>query len=137
MKYRTSGVASFLVVSLVFIVLGQALAGDESFPLWPVEDYGSGWILGDRNSDGTTDYALRLDDRGEKKYEAVDHNHDGIMDNFYFYSRGVLERQEIDTNFDGNIDLWIFMDDGVHVRGFDRDTNHDGQVDLVRRYGEN
>lgn len=93
--------------------------------------------MGDRNNDGVTDYALRLDDSGEKKYEAVDHNHDGIMDNFYFYSQGLLKRQEIDTNFDGNIDLWVFMDDGVHVKGFDRDTNHDGQVDLVRRYGEN
>lgn len=107
---------------------------DEYERILPVEEYREPWITGDTNNDGRTDYALKLDDRGQKRFEAVDHNNDGMMDNFYYYRNGVLSRQEIDTNYDGRIDLWIHMYDGVRVRGYDRDTNHDGVPDLIRRY---
>ncbi len=101
-----------------------------------VEDYHEPWITGDTNGDGSTDYALKLDDQGRKKLEAVDHNNDGTMDNFYYYRNGVLSRQEIDTNYDGRIDLWIYMHDGVRVQGYERDTNHDGVVDFTREFGD-
>lgn len=101
-----------------------------------VEDYREPWITGDSNGDGAVDYALRLDDRGRKEREAVDHNNDGMMDNFYYYQNGVLSRQEIDTNYDSNIDLWIYMYDGARVDRYERDTNHDGTIDLVRTFGE-
>lgn len=101
-----------------------------------VNEYSEPWITGDTNGDGLINYALKLDDRGQKKYEAVDHNHDGRMDNFYFYRNGVLVRQEIDTNYDDSIDLWIYMYDGVRVRGYERDTNHDGTPDLIRDFSE-
>ncbi|TVR67181.1 MAG: hypothetical protein EA427_14510 [Spirochaetaceae bacterium] len=110
--------------------------GEDQERILPVEDYGESWITGDSNGDGRIDYALKLDDRGQKRYEAVDHNKDGRMDNFYYYRNGVLHRQEIDTNYDGKIDLWIYMYDGVRVRAYERDTNHDGTPDLIRRFGE-
>lgn len=102
----------------------------------PVEEYRNPWITGDTNNDGRTDYALELTERGLKRREAVDHNNDGFMDNFYFYRNGVLDRQEIDTNYDGAIDLRVHMYDGVRVRGYERDTNHDGEFDLVKQFGE-
>ena len=71
-----------------------------------------------------------------KEREVLDHNHDGKMDDFYFYSNEVLQRQELDTNYDGSIDLWVFMKDGVYVERYERDTNHDGTADEIRDYGE-
>lgn len=100
-----------------------------------VDEYGDPWITGDTNENGRVNYALRRDDRGRKEREAVDHNHDGYMDNFYYYRNGVLHRQEIDTNYDGKIDLWIYMYDGVRVERYERDTNHDGEIDVVRVFG--
>ncbi len=107
----------------------------EALRILPVEEYREPWITGDTNNDGRINYALMLNDRGVKRYEAVDHNNDGMMDNFYYYQNGVLSRQEIDTNYDGRIDLWIHMYDGVRVRGYERDTNHDGTADLIREFG--
>ena len=123
------------------LVPGQATQrrsddSDEKEPrILNVDDYGEAWITGDTNNNGRIDYALRLDDRGRKEREAVDHNNDGYMDNFYYYRNGVLSRQELDTNYDGKIDLWIFMYDGVRVQRYERDTNHDGTADLVREFG--
>lgn len=100
------------------------------------EEYREPWITGDSNNDGRIDYGLLRDDRGRKKREAMDHNHDGIMDNFLHYRNGVLSRQEIDSNYDGQIDLMILMFDAVRVKGYERDTNHDGTFDLVRDFEE-
>lgn len=90
----------------------------------------------DRNGDGMLDYAVRLTDDLLKDREAVDFNHDGMMDDFYFYANEVLQRQEIDTNFDGAIDLWVFLTEGVYVERYERDTDYDGYPDVVRDYGQ-
>lgn len=104
--------------------------------IFPVEDYDGEWITGDTNGDGVVDYALQVNDEGRKRYEVMDFNNDGRMDDFYFYRNGVLWREELDTNFDGAIDLWVFMHDGVRIAGYDRDTDFDGVIDQQRRYGE-
>lgn len=111
----------------------RPLASDQHFE---VEAYsnGAGWIVGDTNGDGRIDYALKLNDVFRKEMEAVDTNHDGRMDNFYFYRNEVLVREEIDSNHDGRIDLWVFLTGGIYIERYERDTNHDGVIDLVRRY---
>lgn len=101
-----------------------------------VERYGEEWMTDDRNSDGSIDYAVRINDDLFKEREALDHNHDGKMDDFYFYSNEVLQRQELDTNYDGSIDLWVFLKDGVYVERYERDTNHNGVADEIRDYDE-
>ncbi|MFW6228130.1 MAG: hypothetical protein ACOC2V_01610 [Alkalispirochaeta sp.] len=104
--------------------------------IFDVDEYDGTWIMGDTDNDGVEDYALKLDERGNKRYEAVDFNGDGLMDDFYFYRNGALHREELDTNFDGVIDLWIYMHDGVRIAGYDRDTDYDGHVDLTKEFGE-
>lgn len=132
-----------LLIVLSISVLGAQSAervvgdGDEAFEkIFPVEEYDSSWIVGDTNNDERSDYALKLNDRGQKRLEAVDFNFDGLMDDFYQYRNGVLHREELDTNFDGVVDLWIFMHDGVRVAGYERDTDFDGVVDIVKEFGD-
>ena len=103
-------------------------------PLDPVQvfdvaAYGDPWLTLDRNDDGRNDYAVLVDERGYKLYEAMDFNHDGLMDVFCFYSNDVLRRQEIDSNYDGRIDIWVYLHRGVYVRMWERDTDHDGRID--------
>lgn len=143
---KTVQIIQYLVFGLLLlsVVSGETVhtvvvrdTEEEEWPrIFDIRDYNDSWILGDTNGDGRPDYALKLDDRGEKKWEAVDHNHDGMMDNFYQYRNGVLHRQELDTNHDGSIDLWIYMHDGVRVQGYRRDTNHDGVADLIRDFSD-
>lgn len=131
-----------LMLTLVLTIAGaQAVEriddSDEEFePIFDVDDYGEAWITGDTSSDGSVDYALQLNDENEKRYEAMDYNQDGMMDDFYIYRNGVLHAELLDTNFDGEIDLWIYMHDGVRVRGYERDTNYDGSIDLVKEFGD-
>ncbi len=98
--------------------------------------YTVGWLTSDRDNDGRVDYAVRLDERGHKLREVMDFNLDGQMDDFYYYSNDVLQRQEVDSNFDQAIDIWIYMWRGVYVQRWERDTDYDGAVDLTRDYDE-
>lgn len=135
----------FAVLFLAGIVIGVAWAqpAESEYPREPRDDqffdvslYGDEWMTDDRNEDGMVDYAVRLTDELQKDREAVDFNHDGMMDDFYFYSNEVLQRQEIDTNYDGAIDLWVFMREGVYVERYERDTTYDGYPDVVKEYGQ-
>lgn len=103
--------------------------------IFPVDEYDSTWIVGDTNGDGRIDYALKRTEEGLKRFEVIDYNGDGLMDDFYFYQNEVLFREELDTNYDGRIDLWIYMYDGVRIERYERDTNYDGTIDLVRDFG--
>ena len=89
----------------------------------------------DKNKDGKIDGTMLLDDKGAKLFEELDFNYDGEMDDFCFYSGGVLIREEIDTNFDGFIDMWVYLLKGVYVERYERDTNFDGIIDKVKKYG--
>jgi hypothetical protein len=100
------------------------------------ESYLSGWLTSDRDEDGVVDYAVQVDDQGNKIREAMDFNYDGLMDDFYFYANDVLQRQEVDSNFDQQVDLWIYLWRGVYIQRWERDTDYDGRVDVVRNYDE-
>jgi len=93
-------------------------------------------IYMDTSGDGEVDYLLEQDDEGYKSYEAVDFNHDGEMDDYYFYTREVLVRREIDSNFDGRVDIWVKLSEGVYVEGYERDTDFDGIVDMTKKFGD-
>ena len=99
------------------------------------EDYGEGWLTLDRNDDGVVDYAVMVNDNGQKMREAVDFNRDGAMDDFYFYENDVLVRQEIDTNYDRRIDAWVYLRRGVYITMWERDRDYDGIIDDRERYG--
>lgn len=130
--------------SLVFALLialcpGSALSNEEDDrerrPKFELSAYTEDWVRTDRNGDGTFDHAALLNDWGKMKEEAADFNYDGKMDDFLFYSDGVLMRQEVDSNYDGRIDLWVYVEDGIYVGGYERDTDHDGRPDVVKDYG--
>jgi len=89
----------------------------------------------DRDFDGSIDYVVKVDEIGNKLYEELDYDYDGFMDDFYFYSTGVLIRREVDTNFDGAVDLWVYLTEGVYVERYERDTDFDGEIDLVKKFG--
>ena len=93
------------------------------------------WVEIDSNGDGKIDHRMLLTPNGDKIYEEIDLNHDGIMDDLCYYSRGVLIREEIDTNYDGKIDLWVYIKDGIYVERYLRDTDHDGVIDVIKEYG--
>ncbi len=90
----------------------------------------------DRNSDGEIDYLLIVDDKNLKITEKLDFNYDGAMDDFYYYSNGVIKRREIDSNYDGNVDIWVYIVEGVYIEKYERDSDFDGIVDIVKNFGE-
>jgi hypothetical protein len=68
--------------------------------------------------------------------EVLDYNHDGEMDDIYFYRKGVLVERAIDSNYDGLVDLWVYIEEGVYIAYFERDTDYDGRMDELKRYSE-
>jgi len=138
---RAIAAGAIWLVSIVLCL--PALAADTTEPAGSDQPsrfdpaaYSEGWLTSDRDDDGTVDYAVQVDDDGNKLREAMDYNFDGRMDDFYFYANDVLQRQELDSNFDEVIDIWIYMWRGVYVRKWERDTDYDGVVDIVRDYDE-
>ena len=119
-----------------FIINESDESGDGKPDQW-IEDLGDGKlkITRDRNSDGRVDYTLIIDANGYKVYEEQDFNHDGEMDDFYYYRAGVLTHRAVDTNFDFQVDLWVYLDEGVYIWKIERDTNFDGKIDYVKEYG--
>jgi len=89
----------------------------------------------DRNFDTLVDYNVEYDLQNRKVYEEMDFNHDGKMDDFYYYEEGKLIRQEIDSNFDGEIDVWVYLD-GMYIRKYEMDSDFDGEIDVIKDYGQ-
>ncbi|MCD6397576.1 MAG: hypothetical protein J7L71_08545 [Spirochaetaceae bacterium] len=89
----------------------------------------------DSNHDGNVDYIVRSDDTGTKVMEALDYNHDGIMDDLYFYADGIIIRREVDSNFDMNIDLWVYIKNGSLIEKYEQDLDFDGIIDKVKLFG--
>jgi hypothetical protein len=91
----------------------------------------------DSNGDGREDYLVRNDlDSGDKMMEILDFNHDGEMDDFYFYEDGILRERAIDSNFDGLVDLWVYIEGGVYIAYYEKDTDFDGKMDKIKRYSQ-
>ncbi len=116
-----------------------------SVSLWSVEDQlesalGSDSALPadriDTSGDGRTDYILIESSDGKKLYEIMDYDRNGVMDDFCIYDKGVLIRRIIDSNSDGMLDLWIYIKDGSYIEEYQRDTNFDGSIDLIKQFGE-
>ncbi len=88
----------------------------------------------DRDNDGTIDYLLGFDESGKKIYEELDFNYDGKMDDFYYYTSGVLIRREIDTNYDSKVDVWVYIHEGVYIERYERDLDYDGEIDQIKDF---
>jgi hypothetical protein len=93
------------------------------------------WLDIDSNNDGKTDHSMLLNRSGDKVYEEIDLNHDGIMDDLSYYKNGVIIREETDTNYDQKIDLWVFIREGIYVERYAQDKDFDGVIDFTRDYG--
>jgi hypothetical protein len=91
----------------------------------------------DTSGDGNIDYIVISDHDGNKRYEMLDYDRDGEMDDFCVYGgEGKLLRRAIDSNSDGMLDIWVFIKDGAYVEELRQDTDFDGVVDKVTKYGE-
>jgi hypothetical protein len=91
----------------------------------------------DSNGDGRTDYLICTHiESGDKMMEALDYNHDGEMDDFYYYKNGVLVERAIDSNYDNKVDLWVYIEQGVYIACFEKDNDFDGTMDELKRYSE-
>ena len=136
--------AAFVLFGIVLVIAqADTQPAESQYPREPADEqyfdvtrYDEDWMTDDRNEDGVIDYAIRITEEMKKDREAVDFNFDGMMDDFYFYSNEVLQRQEVDTNFDGSIDLWVFLTEGVYIERYEQDTDFDGLPDVVKDYGE-
>jgi hypothetical protein len=87
----------------------------------------------DRNFDSVVDYNVEYNLNHQKVYEELDFNHDGVMDDFYYFEDGKLVRQEIDSNFDGLVDVWVYLD-GLYILKYEMDSDFDGTVDVIKDY---
>ena len=90
----------------------------------------------DRDYDSRIDYCVKIDNSGNTVYEELDFNNDGSMDDFYFFSNGVLTHRKVDTNYDGLVDLWVYLEEGIYITRYERDTDFDGTVDITKTFGE-
>ncbi len=111
--------------------------GDGEIDTWIEEEEENVICLrADSNFDGRIDYLLRTDAEGTKLYEEIDFNHDGDMDDFYFYSDGLLDRRELDSNYDGAVDIWVFLDEGAYIRKYMKDSDYNGLADIEKDYSQ-
>ncbi len=90
----------------------------------------------DTNGDGQDDYFASTNEAGKKSMEVRDYNHDGFVDDFYFYSDGILQKRAVDTNYDRHIDLWVYIQGGIYIDSYKRDTNFDGKFDTTKEFGK-
>ncbi|MBN1412409.1 MAG: hypothetical protein JW969_16295 [Spirochaetales bacterium] len=98
-------------------------------------NYNSYSVSTDRNYDGKVDMIVDFSLDGKTLEEEFDFNYDGLMDTFNYFERGEQVRQEIDSNYDQKIDIWIFLIDGIYIEHYEQDTNFDGKVDKIKKYG--
>ncbi|RKX88529.1 MAG: hypothetical protein DRP58_00220 [Spirochaetes bacterium] len=89
----------------------------------------------DSNNDGSVDYLVRTNLDGDKVLELMDFNHDGTMDDFYFYTEGIIVRREVDSNFDFSIDIWVYIKDGSLIEKYEQDMDFNGDIDKVKIFG--
>ena len=95
----------------------------------------NGMLEMDRNDDGRVDYALYNDAAGQLAREELDFNFDGKMDDVRYYRAGVAVREEIDSDFDGRTDIWVHILNGEYIERYERDTDGDGEPDIVKSFG--
>jgi len=122
----------FLVSSINIFANARVINVDKIMSSLNVKTYEEKF---DSNHDGNIDYIVKSDDAGVKVMEALDFNHDGMMDDFYFYGDGIIIRREVDSNFDMKIDLWVYIKDGSLIEKYEQDLDFDGVIDKVKIFG--
>jgi hypothetical protein len=131
--------ASLLAAAFVLLSLAaQPLPAQSPIPAPPPtapQGTPNGVVELDRNGDGKVDYRVLYDSAGRVSEEQMDFKGNGIMDTFYYYKGGVLQRVEIDSKDSGKIDIWVYLLDGTYVQRYERDTDGDGKPDVVRNFG--
>lgn len=90
----------------------------------------------DSNGDGKVDFLEKQNEDGKKIMEMIDFNHDGIMDDFYYFTDGIITLRKIDSNFDQKIDVWVYIKEGKYIEKYERDLDYDGNVDQVKVFGK-
>jgi hypothetical protein len=90
----------------------------------------------DTSGDGQVDYILIESSDGKKLFEIMDYDRNGVMDDFCVYEKGILVRRIIDSNSDGMLDVWIYIKDGSYIEEYQRDSDFDGSIDLIKQFGE-
>lgn len=135
-KITGIGVLLLLISLSVFAYSGNEKSEKEGNVV-EVQKDGDFYVEADRDKDGNIDYVLRYDEWGVKISEEIDFNYDGVMDDFYYYSSGVLQLREIDTNYDEKIDVWVYIRKGVYIERYERDLDFDGKIDQVKDFSEN
>ena len=93
-------------------------------------------IYYDSDFDGTIDYVHVFNRGNERIEERLDYNHDGEMDDYYYYANDVLQRREMDTNYDTKIDVWVYLREGVYIQRYEQDVDFDGEIDKIKSFGE-
>lgn len=126
----------FFTLPVFSDTFGNDTNSDGKDDSWLKREDGKKIFLSDQNHDGEVDSKVIFDTRDRKIREEYDHNYDGAMDTFYFYTSGIFVRQEIDSNYDGKTDIWIFMYKGRYIKRYEVDTDFDGKVDKIKNFGE-
>lgn len=124
-----------LLPTLILILASVFVSAGEPPRVMEEGEKDSMWIRTDRDADGRIDYNLQINEWGRKKYEELDFNYDGTMDDFYYYDDGVLERREVDSNFDDAVDIWVYIYEGVYIERYEYDKDFDGEVDEIETFG--
>lgn len=83
----------------------------------------AGLLLG-----GLTVYLFHTED---KTPEGIDYDHDGRLDERWFYSGGLLSRLEVDRNLDGNVDAYYVYDRRGITQSASFDENFDGAYETT------
>ncbi len=122
----------------LFALAAQPLPAQSPLPAPPPTappGKANGVVELDRNGDGKVDYRVLYDSAGRVSEEQMDFKGNGIMDTFYYYKGGVLQRVQIDSKDSGKIDIWVYLLDGTYVQRYERDTDGDGKPDVIRNFG--
>ncbi len=87
----------------------------------------------DLNFDGTKDFFIFFDDKGQIVRDESDLDFDRRIDIIATYARGKVVKKEYDTNSDGLVDRVRYIQNDLPIR-MEGDRDGDGKVDLWEYY---
>jgi hypothetical protein len=128
---KTAAVAPMLFAGILLFASDTRLTGSAGPGR---SDLGVPSYEADRDKDGNVDHRIFNDNKGRRVYEEMDYNYDGMMDDFYYYKEGQLDREEIDSDFNGKVDSWIYLYQGKYIKRIEQDKDGDGKPDAITDY---